>query len=269
MAENDFSLLLEKIKIHTNLDFTNYKESSLKRRIFARLNYLGLKDYLDYVNYLNINYKEYSYLIDKLTINVSEFFRNPEVFKIIQDQILPTIIENKQKQYRRIIRIWSAGVSTGEEIYSLAILIQEILKANTLDLKFLLYGTDIDQNVLNKAKQGVYQKKNCNHVEKNIIRNYFEIEDNYYKIKGEIKKNIRFFQHNLVSTIFLRNIDLILCRNVLIYFNESLQGQIISRFYKALNTQGFLVLGKVESLRGLANHRFLVVNNKDRVYQKN
>ncbi len=268
MNEIGFKFLLEKIHRNKGADFSSYRGSTLKRRIGARLRAVGCKDYSDYVVYLNKNTLEYDKLIEELTINVTEFFRNPESFAVLREKVIPEIIKNKKKEGKKNIRVWSAGSSFGEEAYSIAILFMEVLKDKISDFDIIIYGTDIDPACVEKAKLGVYNEKSLKEINSAPLKKYFSKQADNYIINEDVKRLTHFKTHNLVSDEFLRNVDLILCRNVVIYFSRPLQERVYSNFARALNKDGFLMLGKVESLWGFAQKYFSAVDNRERVYRK-
>ncbi|MFH1442130.1 MAG: protein-glutamate O-methyltransferase CheR [Candidatus Omnitrophota bacterium] len=268
MNELDFKFLLEKIHRNKGVDFSSYRSNTLKRRIDARLRDVGCKDYSDYVVYLNENMQEYDKLIEELTINVTEFFRNPESFAVLGEKIIPEIIEAKRKLGKKNIRAWSAGSSFGEETYSIAVLFMEALKDKIPDFDIVVYGTDIDPACVEKAKLGVYNEKSLKEINSEMLKKYFSKQADNYIVNENVKRLARFKTHNLVSDEFLQNIDLILCRNVVIYFSKPLQERVYLNFYRVLNKDGFLMLGKVESLWGLAQKYFSAVDNRERVYRK-
>jgi chemotaxis protein methyltransferase CheR len=260
--------LLKKIYQHKCVDFSQYKKSSLIRRINSRIQKVGCHDYSEYIVYLNANPEEYDELINAITVNVTEFFRNQEVFKELKDQVFPEIIKNKRIRKEKNIRVWSAGSSFGEEAYSLAILANEVLGNDMKDFRFRIYGTDIDSNCVLRAKKGLYQKEALRNVNKWQINKFFSENKNGYEISDELKDIVVFKKHDLISDEYLKLMDLVLCRNVLIYFNKSLQELVLSKFYNSLKNSGYLILGKVETLRVFKINKFKVINNRERIYQK-
>jgi len=317
-ADNKFQFLLEKIRRNKGVDFSLYREGTLRRRIDSRLRTTGCADYLEYVSYLNRNPEEYDRLIEAVTINVTEFFRNPETFHAIQQKVLPEIIKDKQvipqssvaqtfsvipdlignleksmldsrlrgndsieicnntqmaggphkqEHSRKTIRVWCAGTSYGEETYSIAILLLQVLQERITDFDVKISGTDIDPDCIAKAKNGLYEPSHLKEVNKNILNKYFDREGENYRVKDELKQLTEFKLHNLTSDKQLKNIDLILCRNVVIYFTKPLQAYVYNLFANCLKPGGFLVLGKVESLGGYAQGFFEAMDNKERIYR--
>jgi len=293
-SDTDLEFLLDKIQRNKGADFSLYRTGTLKRRLDSRLKAAGCKDYSDYIIYLNKNPEEYDNLISAITINVTEFFRNPETFDVLEKKVIPEIIRSKIERGKKVIRCWSAGTSNGEEAYSLAILFLEALGKNIADFDIVVYGTDIDPACIEKGRAGIYTAGSMKEVNKERLRKYFMVQESIkpfpvplrkspevnaegdfldnkgenYEVNDSVKKLTRFTAHNLVSDEFLKTLDLILCRNVVIYFTKPLQEMVYSNFARSLNKDGFLVLGKVESLWGFAQKDFTALDNRERVYRK-
>jgi len=267
-SDTNLEFLLDKIQRNKGADFSLYRTGTLKRRIDSRLKTAGCKDYSDYISYLNKNPEEYDNLISAITINVTEFFRNPETFDVLEKKVIPEIVRVKRGQGKKIIRAWSAGTSNGEEAYSLAILFLEALKEEISDFDIIVYGTDIDPDCIKKASAGIYTAASIKEVHKERLKDYFNKREENYEVDDSIKRLTRFIAHNLVSDEFLKHLDLILCRNVVIYFTKPLQEMVYSNFARALNKNGCLVLGKVESLWGFAQKYFAAFDNRERIYRK-
>lgn len=268
MSETNFKFLLDKIQRNKGADFSLYRTGTLKRRIDSRLKAAGCKDYSDYVIYLNKNSEEYDNLISAITINVTEFFRNPETFDVLANKVIPEVVRTKKEQGKNIIRAWSAGTSNGEEAYSLAILFLEALEENIADFDIVVYGTDIDPACIEKGKAGIYTAGSIKEINKERLMEYFNKKEENYEVNDSVKKLTMFTAHNLVSDEFIKHLDLILCRNVVIYFTKPLQEMVYSNFARTLNKDGFLVLGKVESLWGFAQKYFMAFDNRERIYRK-
>ena len=268
LEEDTFQLVLDKIRRTKGLDFSLYRPGTIKRRLQARMRATGCPDYSDYIIYLNREPAEYDLALDALTINVTEFFRDPETFASLKRRVIPEIIRTKQAEGRKIIRCWSAGTCNGEEAYSLAVLFHELLGSAVSDFIVKVYGTDIDTDSLAKARVGTYAPASLKHVPTDTLQRYFEPAGETYTIKDEARELVRFQRHDLVSDHPLEHMDLILCRNVVIYFSRPLQDFVYSNFAKALNEGGFLVLGKVESLWGYPTAYFDTVNIAERIYRK-
>ena len=271
ISEDDqaFSALKRRIYRDRGLDTSQYKDSYIKRRLATRMRANGVTNYLEYMRLLSKNPDEYKPLLNALTINVTEFFRNPETYKVIKG-ILRDIIEEKERLNRSLIRIWSAGCSSGEEPYSIAILLCEILGNRINNFNISIHATDIDDRILIKAKAGEYQKDHLKNVSKACLHKYFifDRESDMYTVKEELKKLIKFKKHDLISGRKLGLFDMILCRNVVIYFSRELQERLYMDFYDSLTEGGYFVMGKTESLIGEAHVKAESFNKPERIYRK-
>ena len=261
--EKEFNMLLKKIKEDRGVDFSSYRRSVLKRRIALRLLAYKLNSYAEYLKVLACNPSEYDKLFEVLTINVSEFFRDPQVWKKLEE-ILKEIINRNNTQNTPIV-LWSAGCAQGEEAYSLSILMHEI---NNIKVPFTIYATDIDQDALEKAKQAGYSSDVLKNVEEDILNRYFEFSQDRYFLKEEVRRPVRFKYLDLTSQDTIKGVDLILCRNVFIYFTKPLQEQILNKFYYSLKKEGYLVIGKTETLMREARLIFKEIDVENRIYQK-
>ena len=265
-----FHLLLNNIFIERGIDFSRYNREMLKRRVAKRMLANGITSYSEYLRILvNNPEEEYEELLNALTVNVSEFFRDPRLFKLFND-ILMEIIDEKKKRDDYSINIWSAGCAKGEEPYSVGILLAEILKEEISRFKIKILATDIDKKCITYAKEGKYQQQALKNVSKKILEKYFisNAKDNEYTVKPGIKNIIDFRYHNLISDKPFTDIDIVFCRNVFIFMTRSLQEHLIMNFYKALRTNGYLVLGAVELLLGEAKSMFVEISSKAKVYRK-
>lgn len=260
--------ILQKLYKERGVDVRDYRYKCLRRRINTRLRARGVFTYKDYAAVLNRDPSEYDELLNVVTINVTEFFRNPETWKVIEEKILPEIIERKTKRNQRIIRMWSAGTSYGEETYSLSMLMHEILGARLNDYIIKIYGTDIDKECIEKAELGEYMPESMKEISPKRLKKYFYFTGNSYIISDPVRLITRFRHHDMVLNKPIMHVDLVICRNVLIYFQRKLQDEIFQKFYQALNTDGYLVLGKVESLWGEQQRLFESVDTAERIYQK-
>lgn len=216
-----------------------YKRPQMERRInsFMRIN--GLADYSNLLGRLQSDKELFNKFLEHLTINVSEFFRNPSHWRVMENTVIPMLIKQRTQ-----LRIWSAGCSTGEEPYSLAIMVKE----NNFELCEPILATDLDTESLNRAAEGVYQKRVLRSVPEQVLKRYFEEDRGLYKVRPEIKKLVRFKQHDLLRDPFPRDNDLILCRNVVIYFTEETKQQLYGRFAQALRAGGILFIGGTEQI---------------------
>lgn len=247
LNNEDVSSFLQDLNTTYGYDYTEYQIDSIMRRINIAMLKEGVYDFSLFTERVLNNEESFHNLFLDFSINTTEFFRNPEVFALIKDKILPYL-----NSYNHI-KIWCAGCSNGKEPYSLAIMLKE---AGILD-KTQIYATDINPYIIEEAKSGLYpmstlDKDISNYRsakgESNFIQ-YFDINRSYIKVKEELMKNILFFQHSMLSNGTLNEFNLILCRNVFIYFNDGLQERMLKNFYNSLDNNGFLVLGKSEGIQ--------------------
>ncbi len=242
--DDDFYSLRNTIERLLNMQCASYKEDYIKRRILSRMNATKTQNYKEYQQVLLGNKTEMELLRNALTINVTKFFRDPEIFDTLKKEILPEILRGKNR-----IRIWSAGCSSGEEPYSLAILLAEY-KSTHRDLDALIYASDIDEEILKKARDGIYEKQALENVSDVYLKRYFaEREDTKFEVKSLLKPFIRFQSHDLMRGIpVARFLDLVLCRNVTIYFNEKQKNLLVTTINEGLAPGGFYIMGMSEYL---------------------
>jgi chemotaxis protein methyltransferase CheR len=258
-----FQLLRERIKRDTNFNAPCYEEKHLKRRLKVRMRALNIGTYHEYLGFLSRQREEYHRLLQALTINVTRFFRDPSTYDAILRQVLPRITSS-----RRFIRIWCSGCSDGKEPYSVAILLFEYLGKRLWDYHPVIYASDIDDNILAKAEKGEYSPQELDELGARYLFNYFDKTTEGYRLKKKVKDIVQFEHRDLISDSMPQGIDLILCRNVVIYFSKEVKERIYMDFYSSLNPGGFLVLGKTETLLGRARDRFTLFNNVERIYVK-
>ncbi len=259
-----FEKLKETIFNKFGLDLNQYKENYLKRRLAVRMRSLQLVSYEEYLKYLLAREEEYNLLLDKLTINVTQFFRDMETFEEIEKNIIPEMIRNNSR-----INIWSAGCSTGEEAYSIAILLEEISESlGILNYKYNIIGTDIDEKALNRAKQGCYEGRTLDNLSVERKKKYFVFNGKNYIIKENIKKKVEFLRFNLMEPFKPNYFDMILCRNVIIYFTRDLQSKVIGFFYDSLKDNGIFVMGKTETMLISFRNKFECLNVRERIFIK-
>ena len=264
-----FRLLLNNILEDRGLDFRQYNQGVIRRKVGYRMHMNGVSSYGEYARFLRKSPDEYEKMLEALCINVTEFFRDMEVWVTIR-YLLETLINQKKLKGHNTLRIWSAGCSSGEEPYSLAIVLKELLKAGLKNFSFELYATDIDKKCLLMASDGVYPKNNLKNVEEKYLKSYFTLlGDGNYRIKEEIKNMVKFQYLDLIKQDFLRETDVIVCRNVFIYFNRELQEQLLKKFYFSLCPGGYLIKGKAETIINEASgYHFEDVDTNARIYRK-
>lgn len=258
-----FQKLKTMLKEKAGLNCEGYREEYLRRRFAIRLRATSCPKYGQYLRYINKNPQEIQCLLNDLTINYTLFFRDSDVFQYLGKTLLPKLLHSNTK-----VRIWSAGCASGEEPYSLAILAHEILGAPAASRQVFIYASDVDRDALDKAQKGGYQRKQLDGVAESLIRKYFAKEGEVYRIKDFVKKNIQFERNDLMKPSLHSYLDLILCRNVMIYFSQESQEHIHMNFYNALREGGHFITGKSEILSGEPNRKFKQVEAKFRVYYK-
>ncbi len=263
----EIELLLEGIYKKYGYDFRDYGRAHIKRRILNRLSTSKLNNISEMLHKALYDKNFIQQLLYDFSINVTEMFRDPLFYKSVRNEIIPIL-----KTYP-FIKIWHAGCSTGEEVYSMAILLKE---ENLLD-RTQIYATDFNQKVLQQAKEGIYSIENIkvytNNYQKsggkNSFSDYYTANYNSVIINNSLKKNIVFADHNLVTDSVFAEFNMIVCRNVLIYFDKKLQDQVIELFDKSLILGGFLCLGSKESIRfSKSSSNFDYVNQKQKIYRK-
>jgi chemotaxis protein methyltransferase CheR len=261
---DDFGLLIRFIEHTLGILCSNYKEDYIKRRLFSRMHSTNCITYQDYLNYLKVHPAELEKLRNALTINVTEFFRDSDVYDFIKKEIFPALI-----QQRKRLRIWCAGCSTGEEPYSLAMILSDLIEQNP-QISAQIYATDIDQVVLQKAKEGIYPPKTMVKLSESQLRRHFtKLPDDNFQVKLHLKKLIRFRPHDLMSGVPVAQwLDLITCRNVTIYFNEAQKDSLARMFHGALGSRGFYIMGKTEYLGRPLENLFESYNSLQKVFIK-
>lgn len=236
---DDYTQMIEKVHKSLQLDLSLYKEAQMKRRITTLRDKHKFTRYVDYFQACLKDPKMLEEFTEKLTINVSEFYRNPNRWQVLQKKILPELIKGKRK-----ITIWSAACSTGEEPYSLAMVLEEYFPG----INYQIRATDFDQAVLRAAKQGSYQERSLKDLPPALKKKYFTSQGTIYQVDPALRKNIRFERHNLLKDPYPSDVDLIVCRNVLIYFTDEAKADIFHKFSKALRKDGCLFVGSTEQI---------------------
>lgn len=224
----------------TKIDLNSYKERQMKRRINTLITKNYIKSYDAYIETIKLDKKLFEEFINYLTINVSEFYRNPEQWELLDKEVFPYLIQ----KYGKNIKIWSAACSTGDEPYSLVMALSRLIPLNQIKIT----ATDIDGQVLEKAKLGLYNEKSIAAIPIEFKKKYFTKIGQSYQISNEIKSKVEFKQHNLLEDPYPSNCHLLVCRNVLIYFTEEAKAEIYQKFNKALVPGGVLFIGSTEQI---------------------
>ena len=257
--------LLIFIRDARGFDFTGYKRSSLARRIRKRMHEVGAADYVDYRDLLESSAEEFEYLFNTILINVTGFFRDAETWTHLQREVMPELLAENDGP--REIRVWSAGCATGQEAYSLAIAFTEALGVDEAAKRVKIYGTDVDDEALRDARVGVYASKNLDSMPPELRDKYFEQTGSQFAFRPDLRRRVIFGRHDITRDAPISRLDLLVCRNTLMYFNVETQAQVIDRFHFALREGGHLFLGKAEMLLG-DGERFDVVSMRQRMFRR-
>ncbi|MEH2124574.1 chemotaxis protein CheB [Nostoc sp.] len=255
------------LRSQTGVDFSHYKPNTLERRIQRRMLLYKLERLQDYAEYLQNNPGEVKALYEEILIHVTHFFRDPKAFQLLKERVFPTIIQNKSA--KSPIRIWVPGCSTGEEVYSIAISLLEFLSDKVTSPPIQIFATDISEIAIDKARMGIYAENQMVEVSPETRRRFFNVlEGGGYQINKVVRELCVFARQDLGTDPPFSNLDLVSCRNVLIYLDETLQKRILPIFHYSLNPTGFLLLGTSEST-GKYSDLFTLVDKKYKIYSKN
>lgn len=236
----DYGYLKQQIFNLTSIDLNAYKERQMKRRIDTLIDKHGIKGYDKYVQALKADKALFEEFVNYITINVSEFYRNPEQWKIIDEQIIPELI----RKFGKNLKVWSAACSTGDEPYSLVMALSRHIPLGQIHI----IATDLDKQVIAKAKLGLYADRSVASVPADLKKKYFTQVGPSFKIADEIKARVEFREHNLLKDTYPSDCHLIVCRNVLIYFTEEAKDQVFAKFQKSLKPGGVLFIGSTEQI---------------------
>lgn len=256
--------ILELLKVKSGNDFTSYRRQTLNRRLIKRMNLSKVDSIHDYKLLLDSNPEEQTQLANEFLIGVTEFFRDNQYFRILEKTVIPSICNKNNKGD---IKAWSIACSTGEEAYSIAILISEFLETHNITNNFKVFATDIDEEALEVASKGVYNERIISDVKPEFLSKYFIRKNNSYIVQPFLRKHIIFSLHNILSNPPFSKMDLISCRNMLIYLKPEAQKRVFRNIAYALNVEGFLFLGGSESANILSNH-IKPIHKKARIFQK-
>lgn len=270
MSDDVFRLVRDAIREYCGIYFDESSKYLFEKRLSKRVTVNHLHDFREYYRLLLYDKRredEFSFIVDVLTVNETYFFRELNQLKALVDEILPEIKEAKKSAKK--IRIWSAGCSTGEEPYTIAMMILEMEQPGSWDVEIV--GSDINYRVLQNARRGIYRKNSFRATDEYFIKKYFTCENNLYRINDDVRKLVNFNCLNLLDPLkikFIGTVDVILCRNVLIYFDQEIRKKITDIFYNRLAEGGYLLLGHAESLINISTAFKLKHLKHDMVYQK-
>lgn len=245
---NEFQEFAVQVKRLTGIDLQLYKEAQMKRRLTSLYEKKGFRNFKEYFLFISSDLNGLNEFLDRMTINVSEFYRNAKRWEVLDEKILPRIIKNSTS-----VRIWSAACSTGEEPYTLAMILSKHMPLS----KVKVIATDIDENVLARAKIGVYHERSLNELPLEMKKKYFIQEGEFFRIHDDIKNAVSFKKNNLLADSFETNLDLIVCRNVLIYFTEDAKDMLYKKFSNSLKKDGVLFVGSTEQIFSASKYDFV------------
>lgn len=237
--QQDYENFIEMVHKKTGIDLSLYKEAQMKRRLTSLYLKKGYASFSDFYQALSKDQLLMDEFLDRMTINVSEFYRNAKRWDVLDKTILPGLIKNNQQ-----LNVWSAACSTGEEPYTLAMVLSKHMPIS----KVKILATDIDDKVLEKAKHGVYSERSLNEAPPEMVKTFFHQDETKYTISDEVKRAVIFKRKNLLSDSFGGPFDLIVCRNVLIYFTEEAKEELYKKFSSALKPGGILFVGSTEQI---------------------
>ncbi|WP_175991205.1 protein-glutamate O-methyltransferase CheR [Bacillus sp. Marseille-Q1617] len=236
---NDYADFILGVKRKTGIDLSLYKEAQMKRRLTALYEKKGFTSFQEYYKSISSDDEHMAEFLDRMTINVSEFYRNYKRWEVLETRILPRILGDK-----KTLKVWSAACSTGEEPYTLAMMLSDYLPLSNLKI----LATDLDGNALQRAKNAIYPERSLAEVPAEIKRKFFKMEGSLYKVDEGIRNAVTFKQQNLLADRFDQDFDLIVCRNVLIYFTEEAKDILYKKFNASLKTGGVFFVGSTEQI---------------------
>ena len=243
----DYITFIESIKKKTGIDLSFYKEAQMKRRLISLYEKKGFKNFNDFYEAIHMDKNLLEEFLDRITINVSEFYRNAQRWEVLDKKILPDLLSTNKKP-----KIWSAACSTGEEPYTLAMILTSHIPRRDISI----LATDLDAGAINRAKVGLYPERALKEVPQKVVKDNFLHDGTFYQVKDEIKNTVTFKQQNLLNDRYEMGFDLIVCRNVMIYFTEEAKDQIYTNFAKSLRTGGILFVGSTEQIFNPAKYGF-------------
>ena len=265
LSDKEFSQFKDLIYDHSGIHFTDTNRTILESRLKNRIQNTNTETPKKYYHFLLGDDDELKNLLDSVTTNLTRFFRNIGHFNAFENYVLPTLLEHKSKKRDQTFRIWSAGCATGEEPFSIAMVMKEILPSY---IQIEITGSDLSLKSLMTAKAGFYPEARIKDVPEKYLVKYFEKKRDGYQIKQEIMKMIKFDYHNLKYDSGLRHIDAVFCRNVIIYFDAEAQRNVINRFWNAMQDFSFLFIGHSESLFGMKTKFQFVKTDWSTLYKK-
>jgi chemotaxis protein methyltransferase CheR len=265
LTDDEFAAITLLLRERRQFDLDQYKDRCIRRRIAKRLRSCKVVDVASYLKRLAMDRDELDTLLATISIHVSQFFRNPDTYRILEQKILPDLCSRARAEGRNELTLWSAGCASGEEPYSLALLIDDM---NVRDLKINILATDVSEPILDLARCGTFEALRLKEVPPEVLNKYFHGENGHYQVIERIRNQVEFRQHNIMTASNYLPADLILCRNVMIYFTREEQERILSRFAATLPEHGALVLGRSETMSGAICSYYQSEFPVERVYRR-
>ena len=261
--DGDFEKLLDQLARTRGFDFTGYKRASLMRRVSKRMHEVGVEGFAEYTDYLEVHPEEFEALFNTILINVTSFFRDREAWDLLATDVVPRALEARSGE----VRVWCAGCAGGQEAYSVAMTFAEPLGPEAFVSRVKIYATDVDEDALAEARRGSYDAKAMAGVPDALVERYFQSEDGRFAFRKDLRRSIIFGRNDLVQDAPISRVDLLLCRNTLMYFHAETQERIVARFHFALNPGGVLFLGRSEMLTRHAD-LFAPMDPDERLFTK-
>ena len=261
----DFEAILELLRSGRSLDFTGYKRTSLERRVRRRMDQLEIATFADYLDRLEVDPDEYERLLDVILINVTEFFRDPAAWEHLRDTTLPALLAERGAE--EPIRVWSAGCATGQEAYTAAMVLCEVLGTDAYRDRVKIYATDIDEVALAVARQATYDARQVESLPQDLLERYFDRREQRHAFREDLRRALIFGRNNLVSDAPISRLDLLVCRNTLMYFNADTQVHVLGHFHFGLREGGILMLGRSEVMTA-HRERFAADDLRKRIFRK-
>src|SRR4051795_9408316 len=255
--------LLEYLLNSRGFDFHGYKAASLARRIRKRMESVGVESFVGYQEFLEVHPNEFATLFNTILINVTSFFRDPTAWEVVRTLAVPEILAAKAPG--ESLRAWSVGCATGEEAYTIAMILAEELGLDEFRERVKIYATDVDEDALDTARHAAYSDRQVEGMPPELLTKYFEKVDGLHLFRKDLRRQVIFGRHDLINDAPISRIDLLTCRNTLMYLNGETQARVLSRLHFALNDAGFLLLGRAETLMAVQGQMFVPVDLKRRL----
>jgi len=262
----ELNQLLTFLKTSCGFDFSGYKRASLIRRFQKRMRAIGVTGFLAYADYLEREPAELGHLLDTVLINVTAFFRDGTPWDRLRNDVVPRLVADKAPDAP--IRVWCAACATGEEAYTVAMVLADVLGHDTFRSRVTIYATDIDEVALAHARKGVYDAKQVAPIPPDSLKRYFERQDTVYRFRRDLRRSLVFGRNDLVQDAPLSRLDLLVARNILMYFTAPTQAHVLGRFSFALNDGGYLFLGRSETVL-TQRAAFTAIDLRHRIFVRN